>query len=199
MWKENVHCPEAQSGSDRFQSLNLPIHLITRVKLTGYWKSILMFSSQVLHVGRSRTARFRQNARCEGRKWPHPYEISFERTQSLADIAYELPSRIFQDSSECFWKMQFIDEKMARSSNDIYQKHALCMNDYRREKKVFQIGDRVWYRRPQCAGGKLDTRWIGAALVMKRKEAQSYVVQVKPGFEINALENFSSHTARKDF
>ena len=45
---------------------------------------------------------------------------------------------------------------------------------------VFRVGDLVWYRRPEKSGHKLDTLWLGKALVMARDSESSYVIDIRP-------------------
>ena len=48
----------------------------------------------------------------------------------------------------------------------------------------------MWYKRPENSGQKLDTRWIGPGIIKAREGDRSYVVGIKPGFEMKAHRSF---------
>ena len=64
------------------------------------------------------------------------------------------------------------------------------MNRHRNSLPPLAVGTKVWYRRPEDSGDKLDTRWLGHAIVKEREGDQSYRVEVKPGFVIGAPRRF---------
>ena len=86
--------------------------------------------------------------------------------------------------------MSKIDEKVANILNLLHRKHAEQLNARRKVKRSFAEGDKVWYRRPPNSGGKLDSRWLGPARILKRIGAQSYLIEVKEGVEISAHDSF---------
>ena len=48
------------------------------------------------------------------------------------------------------------------------------------------MADQVWYLRPPDSGDKLESRWIGPGVITAREGEHSYLVEIKPGFEIRA-------------
>ena len=48
------------------------------------------------------------------------------------------------------------------------KKLAEHLNKKRKEGDALDIGYKVWYRRPEGSGDKLDSRWLGPALVKAR-------------------------------
>ena len=52
------------------------------------------------------------------------------------------------------------------------------------------IGVKVWYRRPENTGTKLDSRWLGPALVTSREGAHSYTVEIKQGVSLKAHRSY---------
>jgi len=55
---------------------------------------------------------------------------------------------------------------------------------------VLKVGDQVWYKRPENSGEKLDSRWIGPGVVKAREGKRSYLIKIKPGFEMKAHRSF---------
>ena len=55
---------------------------------------------------------------------------------------------------------------------------------------IFHVGDLVWYRRPERSGHKLDTRWLGNALVRARESESSYVIEIRPGSKLKVHASF---------
>ncbi len=54
------------------------------------------------------------------------------------------------------------------------------------ERDPFKIGDKVWYRRLEGSGTKLDTRWIGPAKITSYEGMSSYVIKIKDGYTMKA-------------
>ena len=48
----------------------------------------------------------------------------------------------------------------------------------------------VWYKRPENAAEKLDSRWIGPGIVKAREGERSYLVESKPNVEVKAHRSF---------
>ena len=68
---------------------------------------------------------------------------------------------------------------MAQVLEEIHEKATERYNATKKDSEVFQKGDKVWFKRPEKSGNKLDTRWIGPCKVISRKGANSYEIQVK--------------------
>ena len=52
------------------------------------------------------------------------------------------------------------------------------------------MGDKVWYRRPENSGHKLDSRWLGPCVVKERLSENTYKVEVGPGAFVDAHATF---------
>ena len=61
--------------------------------------------------------------------------------------------------------MKQVDTFVAEKLNKMHEKLAERINKKRLEGDVLKIGAKVWYRRPEGSGDKLDSRWLGPALV----------------------------------
>ena len=53
-----------------------------------------------------------------------------------------------------------------------------------------EVGTKVWYRRPEGSGDKLDSRWLGPAIVKGREGARSYVIELKPDMQMKVHRSF---------
>ena len=60
----------------------------------------------------------------------------------------------------------------------------------RQDTTPFKSGDTVYYRRPEGSGNKLDSRWLGPAVVINREGENSYNIEVKEGAIIKAHRSF---------
>jgi hypothetical protein len=106
-----------------------------------------------------------------------PYQILFGREKSLGNIPYT-PPRENEDAQNFFARMKEIDERTGRVLNQIHERRAAQENVHRTEPPEFSAGQKVWYRRPEGSGDKLESRWLGPALVTKRIGHHSYEIQV---------------------
>ena len=61
--------------------------------------------------------------------------------------------------------MEEVDGRVAQVVNDKHAERAAQINADRKRPPDFQVGDQVWYLRPEGSGTKLDTRWIGPGKV----------------------------------
>ena len=86
--------------------------------------------------------------------------------------------------------MRKIDILVAEKLNKMHKLLAERINKKRKEGDILETGSKVWYRRPENSGTKLDTRWLGPALVKAREGSRSYVIEVKPGAEMKAHRSF---------
>ena len=53
-------------------------------------------------------------------------------------------------------------------------------------EKLFKPGDLVWYYRPRRTGDKLDSRWWGLGVVVRRESGRGFVINIKDGTEFSA-------------
>jgi hypothetical protein len=86
--------------------------------------------------------------------------------------------------------MKQIDMSVAEKLNKMHEKLAERINKKRKDGDVLQIGAKVWYRRPEGSGDKLDSRWLGPAVVTAREGVRSYLIELKPGTQIKAHRSF---------
>ena len=63
-------------------------------------------------------------------------------------------------------------------------------NQSTRMMKPFRPGDKVWYRRPENSGEKVDTRWLGPVRVSQRVGEASYEIEVDEGVFKQAPRRF---------
>ena len=88
-----------------------------------------------------------------------PYEIVFGRQRPLAQVPASSPHEC-QDASEFFAHMKHIDERVSDMLNEHHAKLAARLNNTRADSSTFQLGDKVWYRRPENTG----INWIPGGL-----------------------------------
>ena len=74
--------------------------------------------------------------------------------------------------------------------NEKQRKQAHRFNQGKPDQPPLAVGCKVWYKRPEGSGDKLDSRWLGPALVKAREGADSYRVEVKPGVDISSPRKF---------
>ena len=82
--------------------------------------------------------------------------------------------------------MKQVDERVAQTLNEIHRTRAETKHLGRHEVPVYRPGQKVWYRRPEGSGDKLDARWLGPAVIKQRTGQNSYKVQVGETTEIDA-------------
>ena len=127
-----------------------------------------------------------------------PYQILFGRERPLANIPYQ-PPRECEDAQQFFDRMKEVDYKVAHRLREMHEKQIERLNQERIELTPFKRGDEVYYRRPEGSGNKLDSRWIGPALVVAREGEHSYTIEIKEGVVIKAhrtflKKSFNNHT-----
>ena len=118
-----------------------------------------------------------------------PYEILFGRHRPLSGLPLPIP-HVCEDALQFFNRMQTLDQKVASTLNETHWKSAERVNRNRIESLPFQISDLVMYRRPENAGNKLDSRWLGPAVVRSREGDRSYQIEIKPNVTIKAHRSF---------
>ena len=107
-----------------------------------------------------------------------PYEIMFGRQRPMAGLPYT-PVRQCEDAKEFMDRMKEVDVMVAEQLNVLHKKQARSINSKRRIPKPLELGDKVWYRRPENTGEKTDSRWLGPARIISRKGEFSYEIQME--------------------
>ena len=118
-----------------------------------------------------------------------PYQILFGRERPLAGIPYT-PARECEDSAAFFRRMSEIDRQVADTLNRVHAAQQRRINQDRRDMSPFKVGDKVWYKRPERSGEKLDTRWIGPGVINAREGDHSYLIEIKAGSEMKAHRSY---------
>ena len=113
-----------------------------------------------------------------------PYEIVFGgRVRSCGGVPRQL-QREDPDAKDWIEQGRHIDRLVADKLRHIHQQRFAAINESRKAKPVYQVGDKVWLLRPRRLGtDKLLSWWIGPCLVTGRRGADSYVIQDKPGHD----------------
>ena len=86
--------------------------------------------------------------------------------------------------------MKSLDERVAQVMNDKHLAIARRINDKRNEFPIYDVGQKIWYLRPEKSGDKLDSRWIGPGRVESRIGEHSYMIRIRPGDPIPAHVSF---------
>ena len=118
-----------------------------------------------------------------------PYEILFGRERCTGYLPYA-PPRECPDAKDFFLRMEEVDNRVAVVLNDKHAAQATKINANRKSPPDFQVGDQVWYLRPEGSGTKLDTRWIGPGKVTAKVGEHSYEVRITPDDIIAAHATF---------
>ena len=79
-----------------------------------------------------------------------------------------------------------VDRSVAKRLNDLHQQRNDTANQHRDFFREYKPGDEVYYRRPERSGNKLDSRWLGPAIVLDREGESSYLFQLGEGTKIDA-------------
>ena len=106
-----------------------------------------------------------------------PYQILFGRERIMGNVPYT-PSIENEDAVDFFSRMKELDEHVSKTLNFIHEKRAATENAKVPSPPEFSVGQKVWYRRPEGSGNKLDSRWLGPALIDQRLGQDSYAVRV---------------------
>ena len=116
-----------------------------------------------------------------------PYEIVFGgRTRSMGGVPRQ-PQRECPDAKEWLEQGKLIDKQVAEKMQKVHEQQMAKVNEARREKPVYQPGDRVWLLRPRPVGvDKLLSWWLGPCPVVSRQGADSYLIEDKPGHQRSA-------------
>jgi hypothetical protein len=86
--------------------------------------------------------------------------------------------------------MMEIDSQVAATLNKMHAMQTQRINKDRKDLSPLKVGDQIWYKRPEKSGENLDSRWIGPGVVKAREGERSYLIEIKPGFEIKAHRSF---------
>ena len=97
-----------------------------------------------------------------------------------------LPPRECEDAQDFFARINQVDERVAKSLNEMHRKSAERINAKRKSQKPFLVGSVVWYKRQEGTGTKMDTRWVGPCEVLKREGEASYVVRTGQKSQVKA-------------
>lgn len=118
-----------------------------------------------------------------------PYFILFGRHRPLPRLPYEIPHEAL-DALDFFQEMERRDQVVAKRLNDLHAKEAERLNQNMPQRAPLHKGDKVWYKRPENSGDKLDTPWLGPCTVTQRVGEESYEIEVKGGHVICAPRRF---------
>ena len=112
---------------------------------------------------------------------PHgltPYQVLFCRDRPMAGVPYELPPRA-EDAVDFFERQRQVDHQITNTLNKLHDKQTAMVNRRRKELPEFKVGDRVRYLRPRDRPGeKLESYWLGPAVVHDRQGEHSYVIKL---------------------
>ena len=84
-----------------------------------------------------------------------PYEIVFGRQRNIGGVPLK-PIRESEDAQSFLHRMRLIDERVAMTLNDIHRTRAENESVGRTKITEYKIGQKIWYRRPEGSGDKLD-------------------------------------------
>jgi hypothetical protein len=100
------------------------------------------------------------------------------------------PPRECEDATVFFERMAQIDRQVSEILNATHEKRLLGMKPKKCANLEFVVGQKVWYRRPPNSGHKLDSRWLGPAVIKERQGSHSYILEIKPGVEMGVHDSF---------
>ncbi len=110
-----------------------------------------------------------------------PYQIVFGRERPEAGLPY-VPSHECEGARQYFQRMEDVHHHVAKVLNQSHRESQARTNAKRAMRPPYKVGDWVMVARQMGtpAGSKLDTKWIGPAVVTRHTGEQSYEVQTKP-------------------
>ena len=114
-----------------------------------------------------------------------PYEVVFGRTRPIPGVP--IPPRMQAlDAQEFFNRRKLVDEQISTALMAAHKNQAQRFNERLKAKDAFVVGDLVWFLRPRThATNKLLSWWIGPCPVKDRVGENSYIIEVKPGVEMD--------------
>ena len=108
-----------------------------------------------------------------------PYQILFGRDRLEAGLPYQPPQEC-ETAQGFFTRMEKIDSEVATKFNKLHMEQQNRVNAKRKSRTPFKVGDRVWaLRPPPLQGHKLESWWLGPALILARVGNTSYRIQHK--------------------
>jgi len=108
-----------------------------------------------------------------------PYEVLYGRHRPYAGVPYT-PPVMAEDAVEFFERQRAIDKKVAERLNTLHESRTAQLNRHRKDLPPLSVNDKVWYRRPRGRPGeKLESYWLGPAIVKERRGEHSYVIQLE--------------------
>jgi len=134
-------------------------------------------------------AALRQIHDAPGESGLSPYQILFGRQRNLPNAPYNPPKEC-DDAQNFFENQKLVDFHIAQVVNVKHDKLAEQCNRGRVKPPEFSSGDKVWYRRPENSGDKLDSRFIGLAVVLNRFSEYGYEIQLNETSTVRAHASF---------
>ena len=113
----------------------------------------------------------------------------FGRERCTGYLPYASP-RECPDAAAFFQHIEEVDDAVAAILNAKHAARAERENADRKDPPDFQVGDRVWYLRPEGSGTKLDTRWIGPGKITAKVGEHSYEIRITPDSIVAAHATF---------
>ena len=108
-----------------------------------------------------------------------PYQILFGRDRLEAGVPYQ-PAQECETAQGFFIRMAQIDAEVTKNFNELHKKQQDRINAKRKPRTPFKVGDKVWaLRPPPLQGHKLESWWLGPAVVLARVGNSSYRIQHK--------------------
>ena len=90
------------------------------------------------------------------------------------------------DAQEFFNRRKLVDEQISTALMAAHKNQAQRFNERLKAKDAFVVGDLVWFLRPRThATNKLLSWWIGPCPVKDMVGENSYIIEVKPGVEMD--------------
>ena len=111
-----------------------------------------------------------------------PYEIVYGRQRPLAGLPYSIP-KVSEDVVEFFKIMESMDKRVARKLNEEHERRVSKINQSRKEKPLYELEDKVWFKRPAGLTAGLVSVWEGPGTGVRRTGKGSYVVSNSGGGE----------------
>ena len=84
----------------------------------------------------------------------------------MGGLPYSTP-KVSEDAIE-FFKMERMDQRVARKLNEEHERRVEQINQSRKEKPVYESEDKGWFKRPACLTSGLVSVWEGPGTVVRR-------------------------------
>jgi len=125
----------------------------------------------------------------KGQSGLSPYQILFGRERPMEGLPLR-PWKECEDAQEFMARMWFVHTKVSKELTRLHERQAKLTNASRTTLKPLDVGDKVWYRRPENSGEKTDTRWVGPCMVTARQGEHSYEIRLDQGEKTTAHRTF---------